>query len=110
MTRCGMRRFPRPDDPGNPTVDFHGERRWNVTHASTADPEARLARKSRGHETLSRSRLDGEPQLADGGGPGHDEPPQRHRPADNPASRSNLALAVYNLVRIRNLTWASATA
>jgi transposase len=39
-----------PDDPGNPTVDFHGERRSNATHASTTDPEARLIRKSRGHE------------------------------------------------------------
>src|SRR5262249_14345652 len=37
---------PPPDDPGNPTVDFHGERRSNATHASTTDPEARLARKS----------------------------------------------------------------
>jgi len=34
-----------PDDPGNPTVDFRGERRSNETHASTTDPEARLARK-----------------------------------------------------------------
>jgi IS5 family transposase len=39
-----------PDDPGNPTVNFHGERRSNATHASTTDPEARLIRKSRGHE------------------------------------------------------------
>ena len=31
-----------PDAPGNPTVDFHGERRRNDTHASTTDPEARL--------------------------------------------------------------------
>src|SRR6267142_2508861 len=31
-----------PDDPGNPTVNFHGERRSNATHASTTDPEARL--------------------------------------------------------------------
>jgi transposase len=41
---------PPPDDPGNPTVDFHGERRSNATHASTTDPEALLARKSRGQE------------------------------------------------------------
>jgi transposase len=34
-----------PDDPGNPTVNFHGERRRNTTHASTTDPDARLARK-----------------------------------------------------------------
>lgn len=34
-----------PDDPGNPTVAFQGERRTNATHQSTTDPEARLARK-----------------------------------------------------------------
>jgi transposase len=39
-----------PDDPGNPTVDFHGERRSNATHASTTDPDARLFRKAKGHE------------------------------------------------------------
>ena len=31
-----------PDDPGNPTVDFHSERRSNDTHQSTTDPEARV--------------------------------------------------------------------
>lgn len=41
---------PPPDDPGNPTVEFHGERRSNQTHESTTDPEARLARKGGGHE------------------------------------------------------------
>jgi len=41
---------PPPDDPGNPTVNFHGERRSNATHASTTDPEARLARKGPGKE------------------------------------------------------------
>jgi hypothetical protein len=39
-----------PDDPGNPTVNFHGERRSNATHESTTDPEARLARKGAGNE------------------------------------------------------------
>jgi IS5 family transposase len=39
-----------PDDPGNPTVNFHGERRSNATHTSTTDPEARLARKGSGKE------------------------------------------------------------
>jgi hypothetical protein len=39
-----------PDDPGNPTVDFHGEKRSNDTHASTTDPDTRLARKGRGKE------------------------------------------------------------
>jgi len=39
-----------PDDPGNPTVDFHGEKRSNRTHESKSDPEAQLARKSKGKE------------------------------------------------------------
>ena len=34
-------------DSGNPTVNFRGQRRSNETHASTTDPEARLARKSK---------------------------------------------------------------
>lgn len=38
------------DDPGNPSVDFHGEKRTNDTHESTTDPEARLARKGKGKE------------------------------------------------------------
>jgi transposase len=38
------------DDPGNPTVNFHGERRSNATHQSTTDPEALLARKGAGKE------------------------------------------------------------
>lgn len=41
---------PPPDDPGNPSVDFHGERRSNETHQSTSDPDARLARKGNGKE------------------------------------------------------------
>jgi transposase len=45
------RPVPPPDDPGNPTVDFHGETRSNETHESTTDPDARLARKSAGHES-----------------------------------------------------------
>ena len=40
-----------PDDPGNPTVNFHGEKRSNKTHASTTDPEAKLARKGDGKES-----------------------------------------------------------
>jgi transposase len=36
--------------PRNPDVDFHGEKRSNETHASTTDPEARLARKGKGKE------------------------------------------------------------
>jgi len=39
-----------PDDPGNPTVNFHGEKRSNQTHESKSDPEAQLARKGLGKE------------------------------------------------------------
>ena len=39
-----------PDDPGNPTVNFHGEKRSNQTHESTTDPDAKLARKGDGKE------------------------------------------------------------
>src|SRR5258708_4070683 len=41
---------PPPDDPGNPTINFHGETRRNDTHQSTTDPDARLARKGAGKE------------------------------------------------------------
>ncbi len=44
-----------PDDPGNPTVNFHGEKRSNETHASTTDPEAKLARKGGKESKLSYS-------------------------------------------------------
>lgn len=39
---------PPPDDPSNPTVNFHGERRSNATHQSTTDPDARLYTKGSG--------------------------------------------------------------
>ena len=42
---------PPPDHPGNPTVNFRGERRSNETHASKTDPEALLARKGEGKES-----------------------------------------------------------
>jgi transposase len=46
---------PRDQDPpagggGNPTVNFHGQRRSNATHQSTTDPDARLYKKARGRE------------------------------------------------------------
>ena len=54
---AGLKSFKRkegptlpPDDPGNPTVNFHGERQTNAPHASTTAPEARLARKGDQHE------------------------------------------------------------
>lgn len=56
---AGQKSFRRIDDNkrppaigtgegSNPTVSFHGERRSNDTHCSTTDPDAMLARKSRG--------------------------------------------------------------
>ena len=39
-----------PDDPGNATVDFHGEKRSNQTHQSKTDPDAKMARKGKGKE------------------------------------------------------------
>jgi transposase len=41
---------PPSPDGRNPSIDFHGERRSNETHASTTDPDARLARKGAGKE------------------------------------------------------------
>jgi len=41
---------PPPDDKGNPSVDFHNEKRSNTTHESTTDPEAKLAKKGDGKE------------------------------------------------------------
>lgn len=46
----GADRMTPPDDPGNPTVDFHGEKRSNATHQSTTDPEAHLYKKTKGSE------------------------------------------------------------
>jgi len=37
-------------DPGNPTVDFRGEKRCNDTHKSATDPESVLYRKAKGKE------------------------------------------------------------
>jgi transposase len=44
-----------PDDPGNPTVNFHGETRSNATHQSKTDPEAKLARKKGKESKMSYS-------------------------------------------------------
>jgi transposase len=42
--------LPPAGAPGNPSIDFRGERRTNATHASTTDPEARLYKKAEGQE------------------------------------------------------------
>ena len=48
--RKGSRDETPPDDPGNPTVNFHGEKRSNHTHQSTTDPDALLSKKGKGKE------------------------------------------------------------
>lgn len=48
-----------PDDPGNPTVNFHGEKRSNETHESMTDPEAKLMRKSNGQTAKLSYSLNG---------------------------------------------------
>ena len=40
----------KEDDPGNPTINFHGEKRGNDTHQSTTDAQSVLYRKARGKE------------------------------------------------------------
>ena len=59
---AGQKSFRRKDDDqppapnreggSNPTVNFHGEKRSNETHCSTTDPDAMLARKSRGSAAI----------------------------------------------------------
>jgi hypothetical protein len=46
----GSQRDIPPEDLGNATVDFHGEKRSNDTHQSTTDRRARLYKKSKGTE------------------------------------------------------------
>jgi len=40
----------KPDDPGNPTVNFHGQKRSNKTHQSRTDADLRLFKKTKGSE------------------------------------------------------------
>ena len=45
VRREGSDRRDSDDDPGNPTVNFRGERRCNETHVSATDAEARLVKR-----------------------------------------------------------------
>jgi transposase len=45
VRREGPDRRDSDDDPGNPTVNFRGEKRSNETHVSATDPEARLVKR-----------------------------------------------------------------
>jgi transposase len=40
----------KDDDPGNPTINFRGEKRCNDTHQSSTDPQSVLYRKASGKE------------------------------------------------------------
>jgi transposase len=40
----------KDDDPGNPTINFHGENRTNQTHQSTTDAESVLYKRAKGKE------------------------------------------------------------
>lgn len=65
-----QRPSPPPDDPGNPTVNFRGERRSNETHESKTDPESLLAKERRGQGVeaeLHRKPAGGESQRTDRG-------------------------------------------
>lgn len=69
----GPVKSPDDDDPGNPTVNFRGEKRSNQTHASTTDPDARLSRKTgQSAQLLYGAPADREPQRTDCCGSGHD--------------------------------------
>ena len=71
---------PPPEDPGNPTVDFHKEKRTNETHQSTTDPDAGWPGGQRqGGQAELRRAADGEPQRA--GGECAADPGHRHRRA-----------------------------
>src|SRR5207247_2546531 len=115
---------PPPDDPGNPTVNFHGERRSNATHASTTDPDARLLGVTPhvGQNTSKRaSAIDGRTTRHRGYRVSQRRRKRveeifgwlktvglmrktRHRGTRRVDWMFTFTLAVYNLVRIRNLT------
>src|SRR5258708_20841809 len=61
--QCQDQKTPPPDDPGNPTIDFHGERRSNQTHESTSGGCAAGAQRQRqgSQVELHRQPAGGEP-------------------------------------------------
>ena len=59
---------PPDDDPGNPWVDFRGERLKNETHESRTDPEARLMRKGKGKGREARLSFMGHALMENGNG------------------------------------------
>ena len=49
-TDAGKVQSAKDEDPGNPTINFHGEKRCNKTHHSTTDGDSVLYRKAHGKE------------------------------------------------------------
>jgi transposase len=75
---------PPPDGLGrNPSRDFRGEPRSNATHASTTDPDARLARKS----NHGAARLSYQASVLMATGTGSSSPPTCGPPAITPKGR-----------------------
>ena len=69
----GKNSSPPPDDPGNPTVNFRGEKRSNQTHESKTDPDAFAGaqrRRQGGEVELLRKSAGGESQWINCIGPG----------------------------------------
>ena len=88
---------PPPADPGNPTVNFHGQKRSNATHQSTTDPEARLAKKGKGKE----EQVAGSWQLASGDAPGMDsEEAELRRSSGTLMAVAQYAVLVVGLVMV----------
>jgi len=82
-----------PDDPGNATVDFHGEKRSNQTHASKTDPDAKMARKGKGKEaklSYNGKSAGGEPQRTD----------RKHRGCSRPTGPAERDAALVMLEQI----------
>src|SRR5436190_1166354 len=95
---------PPPDDPGNPTVNFHGARRSNATHASTrASAIDGRTTRHRGYRVSQRRRKRVEEIFGWLKTVGLMRK-TRHRGTRRVDWMFTFTLAVYNLVRIRNLT------
>ena len=70
FSRRTRKAAPPPDDPGNPTVNFRGEKRSNDTHESKTDPDALAGAQRRGQGVeveLLREPAGGESQRTDRG-------------------------------------------
>ncbi len=85
------------DEPGNPSVDFRGEKRSNKTHRSTTDPAAGLMRKGKGKEAKLVFTVGGFRRT-------------RYRGLDRTGLAGYLVAIAYNLVRLSRLALRQAEA